>query len=249
MRIDTHAHVYDGGWPLGSPLGLSAGKMLEVMDKYDVSNVWISSLTGLVREFREYNYRLHKFTKVNPKKLIGFFTINPYYGEFIEDEIKRCVEVYGFKGIKLHSWLQGFSLTYDVVNKIIETSIKYDLPIQFHDGTPPYADTLQVANLAELYPEAKIILGHAGLYDSYRSAVSAAKRLPNIFLCLNGPAISDIKYILKEVDINKILWGSDFGSLWVNDLIERIKILELSVDNGEQKEKIFFKNANSLIKI
>ena len=56
----------------------------------------------------------------------------------------------------------------------------------FHEGTPPYADTLQVANLAELYPEAKIILGHAGLYDSYRNAVSAAKRLPNIFLCLKA---------------------------------------------------------------
>jgi len=247
MIIDTHVHMYDGGWPPESQSGLSPLQMLEVMDAYDIQKVWISPVSGLVRDFRLYNDRLYEFTKISPERMIRFYTVNPNYPEAAVEEIKRCVEILGGRGIKLHPWLQAFSVTYNVVNRIIETCIGYKLPVLFHDGTPPYADCLQIANLAELYPEAKIILGHSGLYDMYRNAVKAAKRFKNVYLCICGTAVNDTRYILSEVDNNRILFGSDFGNMSVNIISDRIKVLEYVLESDSQKTKVFFENACSLI--
>lgn len=247
MIIDTHVHMYDGGWPPGSQTGLSAHQMLDTMDRFNISKVWISSVSGLVRDCAEYNDRLYEFTKLDPDRLIRFYSVNPNYPENVVEEIKRCSEDLGCKGIKLHPWLQAFSVTYSIVNKIVETCIKYNLPIIFHDGTPPYSDCLQIANLAELYPEAKIILGHSGLYDFYRNAVSAVNRFKNVYLCLCGPAIGDIKYILSRVDNNRLIYGSDFGTAAVITLQERIKTIEYAVEDQEIRRKILYDNALTII--
>ena len=143
--------------------------------------------------------------------------------------------------------MQAFSVTYDIVNEIVETCIKYKLPILFHDGTPPYCDCFQIANVAERYPEAKIILGHSGLYDTYRSAIAAAKQFENIYLCLCGPAVGDIKEIVSKVDISRLIFGSDFGTPLVSLLSERIKKVEYAVDDLEIRKKIMYDNALSIL--
>jgi predicted TIM-barrel fold metal-dependent hydrolase len=248
MIIDTHSHVCDEHWPPEGKRGLSNTEFVEAMDIYGVNKAWILPATGLVKDFKAGNDTVYEFTKKYPDRLERFFTVSPIYSELVVDEIKRCVEVMGFKGIKLHPWLQSFSVTFNIVNRIIEESIKYNLPVLFHDGTPPFSDSLQIANLAELYPEAKIILGHSGLHDLYRSAIAAAKRHKNIYLCICANSIGDTRQIVKEVDNSRILFGSDFGRASLNILKERIEIIEYAVEKQEQKDRIFFKNAENLIK-
>jgi Predicted metal-dependent hydrolase of the TIM-barrel fold len=239
--------MYDGGWPPQSQKGLTGKEMLDVMDTYGISKVWISPVTGLVKDFKESNNNLYDFTRINPERFVMFCTVNPNYPEEVVSEIKRCVEVIGCKGLKLHPWLQAFSLSYKIVNEIVETCIENNLPIMFHDGTPPYSDCFQIASIAEAYPEAKIILGHAGLLDFYRNAVAAAKRFSNIYLCLCGPAIGDVKYILKEVDNNRLLFGTDFGSKSTRIIDDFIGIIDNAVENDVQKNKILYENACRLI--
>lgn len=217
------------------------------MDRHGISKAWISSVSGLVRDYRAYNNRLYEFTKGAPDRFVRFYTVNPNYPETITDEIGRVVETLGGKGIKLHPWLQAFSTDYPCVGRIVASCIRYHLPILFHDGTPPYSDCLQIANLAERFPEAKIILGHAGLYDLYRSAIHAAKRYKNIYLCLCGPAVQDIRQILAEVDNSRVFFGSDFGSQAVSILADRIKTVEYAIDNRQLTDKIFYHNANSML--
>jgi len=248
MIIDTHVHVYDGGWPPDTEPGLTADEMLKTMDENGVVEAWISPATGLVRDFQQNNDKLYRFLGADRKKLLGFYTVNANYTKEAVDEVKRCAENLGAKGIKLHPWLQGFSCMYESVDRIMEACIRYGLPVLFHDGTPPYSDTMQVANVAERYPEAKVILGHAGLYDSFRDAVKAAQRFDNIYLCLCGNAINDVRYILSNMDNGRILFGSDYGTRDVSLLLERIDIVAYATADEAQRRKVYFENARNLIK-
>lgn len=248
MIIDTHVHMYDGNWPPDAPKGLSTEQMLEAMDQCNVEKSWISPVSGLVKDYKKFNNWLYDFTKHNENRFVRFYTVSPHDPDHALDEIKRCVEMLGCQGIKLHPWLQAFSTSISMVSKITEACIRYNLPILYHDGTPPYSDSLQIANLAEKYPEAKVILGHAGLYDLYRNAIAASKRYKNIYLCICGPAIEDTRQIVNEIDHDRLIYGSDFGTLKVETLAERIKVVEYAIDDEGLKRKILYDNAEAILK-
>jgi predicted TIM-barrel fold metal-dependent hydrolase len=240
--------MYDGNWPPGVPVGLSAAEMLEQMDKYNVGVSWISPASSFVNDFTVYNEGLYCFITTDAKRFRAFYVVNPIFTEKSLNEIRLCTEYRDCRGIKLHPWLSGFSVSYACVRKVVEECIKYKLPILFHDGTPPYSDSLQIADLARLYPEAKIILGHSGLLDTYRSAIIASRKYENIYLCLCGPMIEDIRQIIKEADQSRIIFGSDFGMKNSGLMLEnRLKLIDYAVENKALKNKIYYENAVSLI--
>ncbi|PKQ14226.1 MAG: amidohydrolase, partial [Actinobacteria bacterium HGW-Actinobacteria-8] len=86
-----------------------------------------------------------------------------------------------------------------------------DMPIIFHDGTPPYSGSLQIANLAYRHPDLTVILGHSGLRDTWLEALAAVKRYPNIWLCFCGAAPYGIRKIVKEADTSRLMFGTDNG--------------------------------------
>lgn len=248
MIIDTHVHMYDGAWPPGAPVGLSSEQMVEQMNKYGVDIAWVSPASAFVGDFTVYNEKLYHFISYDSKRFKSFHIVNPIFTQKSLDEIKRCVEKYGCNGIKLHPWLQSFSISLACVRRVTEECIKYNLPILFHDGTPPYSDSLQIADLARLYPEARIILGHAGLLDTYRSAMVAAKKYKNIYLCLCGPMIEDIRQIVNDADAGRIIFGSDFGMKDSGFTLENtLKRVDYAIEDIELKKKIFYDNAIALI--
>jgi len=250
MIIDTHTHMSDGMFRAGDPPGLSREKILKAMDENQVSRIWVSPASGLYAngEYEACNKSLYHFCRGFEDRLTGFFTVNPNYGKRTLDEVKRCVEDYGFKGLKLHPWLQSFPISLAAVNDITEMCIRYNIPILFHDGTPPYASTLQVANLAERYPEAAIILGHSGLIEMYDNAITAANRLKNIYLCLCGPSIFQLQKIVDNVSSDKIMFGSDFGfSSSKACLIYRLDMWNYVNMSDEKRKKLFYINALRMI--
>lgn len=81
----------------------------------------------------------------------------------------------------------------------------------FHDGTPPYATTYQIAACARWVPDAKIVLGHAGLSDYVLAAAQLVRDIPNLYACLCGPRTADVRHIVDIAGPDKLLFGSDFG--------------------------------------
>lgn len=245
--IDTHVHLYDGGWPPNSPMGLSNQKMLAVMDEMGIEEVWISPVSALIGNWQKYNEDVYEFTKIAPRRMRNFYVVNPNDGEVAVQEIHRLAKEKQACGIKLHPWLQAFSVSYDCTYRVIQACAEENLPILFHDGTPPYSDSLQIAVLAEKFPKAKIILGHAGLLDGVSSAIHAAQRYKNIYLCLCGPTIGDVRKIVAKVDADRILYGSDGGTGISRDsFYQRIQIIKQAV-NAETAKQILEENPRKLI--
>lgn len=248
MIIDTHTHQTDGGWPPGSSKFLSARDMVAVMDRHGIAEMWISSETALARDVVEPNRKLRDFIAEAPDRFVGYAVVAPNYQEQVEGELRRCIEDYGFKLIKLHPWLQAFMVHLPIVHRIMELAAEYQTPVMFHDGTPPYSDTLQVAALADAHPDAQIILGHAGMFDSYRAAIEACNTHENIWLCICGNIVGDARVILQTARRDRLLFGTDFGaSDRENLVVDRIKIIDYACEDGGLRADVMTNNALRLL--
>lgn len=211
MIIDVHGHVQDVGYPPGSEVYVGPGDMLAAMDQRGISQLWISPITATVRDFEAHNQKTYeRFAKPYPDRFKAYAVLNPYYPDRMRQELVRCFEHFGFLGIKVHSWIQGFLLHQPIFYELMAGAARYQLPVLFHDGTPPYADSLQVAALAGRFPTVPILLGHSGLYDAARAAIHAANSHDNIWLVLQGPSISDMKQIIDQAPKDRLLFGSDY---------------------------------------
>lgn len=247
MIIDTHGHTQDGAGMLYDTK-VDVGRMVEIMDEFDVQEVWVSPTSAMMRDFREGNLRQYESTKQYPGRFVNFYSANPNYQELIEDDIRRSVEDRGFRGIKMHPWLSAFPVNHKVPHRVVELAIEYGIPLLYHDGTPPWSETLQVAAVADYYPEAKIIIGHSGLFDAYRSAIQACNTHDNIWLCICGPCVGDAAEIIRQTRKDRILYGSDFASNDTNNLVdERLKVIRCACPDEDLQNKIFYENPRNLI--
>ena len=90
---------------------------------------------------------------------------------------------------------------------MLKVAAKHDLPVIFHDGTPPYSTTFQIAKMARWVPDAKIVLGHAGLADYTIPAARLVRDIPNLYACVCGPRTAGVKYLVDIAGPEKLpLW-------------------------------------------
>jgi predicted TIM-barrel fold metal-dependent hydrolase len=97
------------------------------------------------------------------------------------------------------------------MDPICEVAAQLDLPILFHDGTPPYSLALQIAVLARRHPAVTMILGHGGLHDTWREALAALDATPNIWACLCGTPPYAAQCMIRHGPLDRIVVGTDAG--------------------------------------
>jgi predicted TIM-barrel fold metal-dependent hydrolase len=212
MSVDFHLHI---GPKPGESSEQRAEVLCRTMDQFGVSEALVLPLAGLFSSCADHasdNNFVHQFCRLRPERLIPAFTINPWTGEKALDEIRRCHRELGSKLLKLHPWLQGFSIATDQMNAVAALCEELGIPILLHDGTPPYSAPLQLARLCRDFPKLRVVSGHAGLNDLWHDALLGAKRHKNFFLCFCGTAGFPIQRILEEVPASQICIGSD----WIN---------------------------------
>lgn len=248
MRIiDFHAHL-DDRW-LDQPLP-NVTAFVDGLDRCEVEAACIFTIMGLYEDCPGANDRLAAQARLYPGRLIPFATVDPKQGRAALAELERRLADPLFRGVKLHPWCQAFaaSMVRETMVEILRLAAVHRAPVVFHDGTPPYATTFQVAALARWVPEATVVLGHAGLADYVNAAGQLARDLPNLYLCCCGPKVGDLLYLVATAGVHKVLFGSDFG---VGDwplLAERLDVvLEAGLDPSAL-EQILWRNAASLLR-
>ena len=239
MSIDAHTHV--GRCEKGETEA-QARRFIERLDEESVDAAVVLPLHGLssnCTDHRADNEFIYEFCRYDPERMFPAFSVNPLFGKKALEEIERCRNERGLRLLKLHPWLQGFSVSSDEVNAVAELCEHLQVSIVFHDGTPPYSTPLQIARLCRDFPALTVVSGHAGLNDLWRDAVAAARRYPNYCLCLCGLPLGPMQEIVNEVDPNQICVGSDMIDL-AEDLIwyrwntwRRIEVSEQSRDTIE----------------
>ena len=243
--IDAHTHLrgkFFGCTPC------TADTLRKEFIKEGLCGAWIMTIDGLFGNAKANNDILAETTQNNLDFFIPFCTVNPHDGQQQAiAELIRAKEKLGMRGLKLHPWLQAFSLTHPAVLPIIQKAAELNMPVLFHDGTPPYSTPLQIAAVAEKVPDATIILGHSGLDDLYEDAISACNRQANVYLCSCGLSSGRLNYVIEKCPTEKIIFGSDGGS-GLEGIVEELinKVLATGV-NYQKLQKIFYNNAKRIL--
>jgi predicted TIM-barrel fold metal-dependent hydrolase len=180
--LDFHAHL-DERW-LHVPCD-SAADMVRTLDRFEVEAACVFTIMGFYEECPAHNDALLRRANEFPERLIPFVTVDPKQGRAAVDELERCLANKRFRGVKFHPWLQAFaaSMLRDTMMDILHVSAKHGVPVLYHDGTPPYSTTYQIADLARWSPETTVVLGHAGSADYTNPAAQLIRDIPNLHGC------------------------------------------------------------------
>lgn len=210
MIFDCHTHWGDC---FQDRDGCDPHNWLATLDRYGVSHAFVLPFAGLIhgRKIIQNNDEVAAACKASNGRMIPFCTVNTWYRDDAVDELTRCFEHLGFRGIKFHPWLQGAPVTSEIMDAVCEIAQQHDAPILFHDGTPPFSLPSQVAVLARRHPRVTMILGHCGLLEHWREAIATLNSSKNIWGCLCSPHPAAIRQIIQRCDNDRLLWGSDYG--------------------------------------
>lgn len=246
--IDFHTHLQTHWFQ--KPL-LTEAEFISGMDRFGVEVACIFTLMGFYGNCPAENEKLAAYARAHPKRLIPFATVDPKLGPPAVEELERCLANPLFRGVKFHNWLQAFapSMARETMIEILHCAARHQVPVIFHDGTPPYATTFQIAALARWVPEATIVLGHGGLADYVHAAGQLLRELPNLYVCVCGPKAGDLPYLVEMAGPDKVLFGSDFGFADWKILAEFLDNVLASGLPESTLKKILHRNAAGLLQL
>lgn len=236
-KIDAHSHVgYFGGW---SNVGITADELIAQMDEFNVEKTIVSTFP-----IDESIQAADKY----PDRLIGAAWINPMDPGAL-DAVRDAVVNHGFKAIKLHPLAQSYLPNDECVFPVAELARELDIPLMIHTGHPPFSLPWSVAQLAELYPDVKMVMIHMGHGNGMyiQSAIDMAKKYPNLYLETSGmPMHTKIKEAYMQVGSDRIMWGLDAPFHHPTVEIQRTIVSGLT---DEQLEDVFYNNAKKLLNL
>lgn len=244
MIIDMHAHLW------GRRVDSDAEKMIEASELYGIDKILISPLQSRYSDEAEIEFlsgEVHRICKKYPQYFLGYEYVNPAHANAL-DVLKRGVEERGVIGMKL--WVATFCDD-PRVHPLFEQCIAYNIPILIHSfvktvGQLEFESTgTQVRNIAQRYPEAKIIMAHLGA-NCYHG-IKAIRDCKNVSVDFCGSIYrrDDLDYTVKMIGSDRVLFGTDMPGSFT---MSYGQVLEAELSD-RQKEDILYHNAVKLFNL
>lgn len=251
MRLIVDAHCHIG--PPYVPAQLPATGPEEIIRTIDANGIDMAAISQLTKDYKDDIRQVAAAVRKYPNRIIGFAHIDPYSPEACA-EIDRAVRDLGIKGIKLHPALDGFAIHDEIVYPVMERAQDLKVPVLTHAGWAGigggcvYAQPLDVLYLAELYPDASVIMAHMGQADNYwPSAIKAAKKADNIILDVSTFCIPHvIEKAVRDIGAERVIFGSDFPWTFQSLELQKIRLLKI---NEKEKEMILGQNALRILRM
>ncbi len=217
MVIDSHVHFGPGLQHYADPFGplvdiRSVDDLLRVLDDSEIDVAVVFPPRWFGGDFFDPNYEqanraIAEAVRSHPDRLIGYGRVNPNWGKKATAELKRCLEEYGLRGLKLHpEWESFFPTNKALVYPLIEIAAEHQVPVLFHTGYFPSEPALLI-ELALDFPGVPIIMGHMGGRLT-GDAIIAAQKAPNLTLETSG----NIYYLsdsIKAVGVERFIFGTN----------------------------------------
>lgn len=141
----------------------------------------------------------------NPERLVGFCRIDPRADALTE--ARRCLDA-GARGIKLHPRAESFTLDEPAVVELAALAHERRVPILIHAGRGIPSLGRHSVELAERFPDARLILAHAAVSDLawiWREMPSH----PNLLIDTSWWSPGDMIALFTLVPSGQIVWASD----------------------------------------
>ena len=210
-ELPAGADIFDAHVHLGNDIDGMVGRYEEletIMDRYGVSRCFMFCLDEPDRHpgFRAANDRTLEFGARSNGRMIPFVRLD--LTESPIEEATRCLDL-GARGIKLHPRAQKFDIDDGRLAPVFALAAERRVPILIHGGRglPPIADHLH--KLVDTYPEAQLIIAHAGIADLAGLAGHFAGKA-GVFFDTSVWSPIDLLSFFRLVPPEQILYASDY---------------------------------------
>ena len=210
-ELPPGADIFDAHTHLGDDIDGMRGRFEElerIFARYGITGAFVFCLDEPDRHpaFRAANDRTLAYAERAGGWLIPFVRLD--LTEDPVDEAERCLDK-GARGIKLHPRAQRFMLTDDRLAPIFAIAQERRVPILIHGGRglPPIAADL--ARLVERYPDAKLIVAHAGIADLAGLAGKLGGKA-GVFFDTSVWSPLDLLDLYRQVGPEQIVYASDY---------------------------------------
>jgi len=240
--------VFDAHTHLGTDIDGMVGRYEELealLDRYGISRCNMFCLDEPDRHpgFRAGNDRTLEFAERSQGRMIPFVRL-----DLAEDpigEAERCLDR-GARGIKLHPRAQKFLLDDERLAPVFAVAAERRVPILIHGGRglPPIADGLH--RLVNAYPDATLIIAHAGIADLSGLAAHFAGKA-GVFFDTSVWSAIDLLGFFHLVPPEQVVYASDYpyGSQ-PNSLLIALRTARASGLSEEQIAGMLSRNARRI---
>jgi predicted TIM-barrel fold metal-dependent hydrolase len=202
--FDAHVHL---GHDIDGMVGVYED-LERIDERYGITRSFVFCMDELDRHpsFRAANDRTLAFAARSNGRLIPFVRLD--LAEQPIEEATRCLDA-GARGIKLHPRAQRFLLNDERLGPVFALAAERRVPILIHGGRglPPIADNL--ARLVEAYPDAPLIIAHAGIADLAELADRFAGKA-GVFFDTSVWSPIDLLSLYHRVSPEQVVYASDY---------------------------------------
>jgi uncharacterized protein len=248
-QLPADAEIVDAHVHLGNDIDGMSGiydELEAIQRRYGISRAFMFCMDEPDREpaFRAPNDRTLAFAERSAGRLIPFVRLD-LTGPGPIDEAERCLDR-GARGIKLHPRAQKFALSDERLAPVFALAAERRVPILIHGGRglPPIADHL--ADLVERYPEAQLIVAHAGIADLAGLAGRLGGR-SGVFFDTSVWSPLDLIDLFRLVPPEQIVYASDYPyGMQPQSLLIALRTARASGLTEPQLVEILTGNANRI---
>ncbi|HEY7604180.1 MAG TPA: amidohydrolase family protein [Gaiellaceae bacterium] len=209
--LPSGAEIFDAHLHLGHDIDGMVGdydELERMMDRYGIARAFMFCMDEPDRHpaFRAPNDRTLDHAARSGGRLIPFVRLD--LGEQPIEEAERCLDL-GARGIKLHPRAQKFLLNDERLAPVFAIAAERRVPILIHGGRglPPIADDL--ARLVDAYPDAELIIAHAGIADLGALMRHFAGK-SGVFFDTSAWSAIDLLDFFRQASPEQVLYASDF---------------------------------------
>ena len=219
----------------------------------------VAGITIRETSFLDHHKSVLRAIEKYPDRIVGTFMCNIHLGA--EKAVKAMnffVKKKGFRALKLHPTMHRWwgERSLPILEPIIEHATKLGLPILWHTGDTPYGLPVQVAPIAERFPDANFILCHFGtqMITYALEAIYVAEKNDNIYLETGWGPLPRLREGVNSVGPERLIFGTDCPPLDMGGHLRNIEALGFPKPLGvglkeEQLDLILSGNIARLMKI
>lgn len=218
MFIDTNTYL--GDWPFRNLPGAGVEALLATFSHYGVDQAWTGSFDGLLhKDLASVNARLADACAAHDNSiLLPFGSVNPALPQW-EDDLRRCAEDHGMRGIRLHPAYHGYTLDDTRFQALLEAAAEHRLIVQLavtmedermmHPlARVEHVDVAPLTAAVEPIPALRLVLLNAfrAVRGKALDSLVATGKITFDIAWIEG--IEGIRTLSSQVPLEKLVFGS-----------------------------------------
>ena len=252
MIIDADTHIS----PPNDEITMCAEELIDQMDKSKVDKAicWLQPL--YMRTIDPSLRYIYESVQKFHGRLLGFGWVDPHFGiKKGKETIKKCLNEYGFHGIKLNGAQNYFPIdNEEYCFPLIEEIAKAGSILALHIGADAYDFThpFRAAKIASHFPEMPILMVHMGGVSSPElssSCIEIAEK--HLSMHLIGSCVNYISVVnaIKKLGASRVSFGSDAPFSIMHSEVSAYQAFLNDYFTMEDKKKVMGENISRLIKL